>query len=144
MIETASFRETFASITQSTRGLKPKEHNQRQTAVTVPEPTRHVMLQPVRENPSIVFKHSKCKNDFFPQVLCVFVVEHFLASHYYLSCQNEFRDTSSDSPVSNRTTESRLMNRFCDTETLHLVASNLTKEVNICIIEGGGHFQRLI
>jgi transposase len=45
----------------------------------------------------------------------VFIVEHYLASRSYLTCQNEFRDTFPDSPVPNRSTVSRLVNRFRDT-----------------------------
>jgi hypothetical protein len=49
----------------------------------------------------------------------VFIVEHYLASRSYLTCQNEFRDTFPDSPVPNKSTISRLVNRFRDTGTLH-------------------------
>jgi hypothetical protein len=45
----------------------------------------------------------------------VFIVEHHLASRSYLTCQNEFRDTFPDSPVPNKSTISRLVNRFRDT-----------------------------
>jgi hypothetical protein len=45
----------------------------------------------------------------------VFIVEHYLASRSYLTCQNEFRDTFPDSPVPNKSTVSRLVNRFRDT-----------------------------
>jgi hypothetical protein len=48
----------------------------------------------------------------FSQVQRVFIVEHYLASRSYLSCQNEFMDTFPDSPVPNKSTISRLVNRF--------------------------------
>jgi hypothetical protein len=51
----------------------------------------------------------------FSQVQRVFIVEHYLASRSYLTCQNEFRDTFPDSPVPNKSTVSRLVNRFRDT-----------------------------
>jgi transposase len=51
----------------------------------------------------------------FSQVQQVFIVEHYLASRSYLTCQNEFKDTCPDSPVLNKSTVSRLVNRFRDT-----------------------------
>jgi hypothetical protein len=51
----------------------------------------------------------------FSQMQRVFIVEHYLASRTYLTCQNEFRDTFPDSPVPNKSTISRLVNRFRDT-----------------------------
>jgi hypothetical protein len=51
----------------------------------------------------------------FSQVQRVFIVEHYLASRSLLTCQNEFRDTFPDSPVPNKSTISRLVNRFRDT-----------------------------
>jgi hypothetical protein len=45
----------------------------------------------------------------------LFIVEHYLASRSYLTCQNEFRDTFPDSPVPNKSKISRLVNRFRDT-----------------------------
>jgi Fe2+ or Zn2+ uptake regulation protein len=80
----------------------------------------------------------------FSQVQRVFIVEHYLASHSYLTCQNKFRDTFTDSPVPNKSTISRLVNHFRDTGALHRVASNMRKRVNACITERGGHFQHLI
>jgi hypothetical protein len=80
----------------------------------------------------------------FSQVQRVFIVEHYLASRSYLTCQNEFRDTFPDFPVPNKSTVSRLVNRFRDTGTLHRVASNMRKRVNACIADRGGHFQQLI
>jgi hypothetical protein len=73
----------------------------------------------------------------FSQVQRVFVVEHYLASRPYLTCQNEFRDTFADSPVPNKSTVFRLVNRFRDT-------SNMRKRVTACIAEHRGHFQHLI
>jgi hypothetical protein len=81
---------------------------------------------------------------FFLQVQGVFIFEHYLASRSYLTCQNEFTDTFPDSPAPNKSTISRLVNRFCDTGTLHRVALNTRKRVNACIAERGGHFQHLI
>jgi hypothetical protein len=48
----------------------------------------------------------------------MFIVEHYLASRSYLTCQNEFRDTFPDSPVPNNSTVSRLVNRFRDTGSM--------------------------
>jgi hypothetical protein len=80
----------------------------------------------------------------FSQVQRVFIVKHYLASRSYLTCQNEFGDTFPHSPVPNKSTISRLVNRYRDTETLHRVASNMRKRVNACIAERSGHFQHLI
>jgi hypothetical protein len=80
----------------------------------------------------------------FSQVQRVFIVEHYLASRSYLTFKNNFRDSFADSPVPNKSTASRLVNRFRDTETLQRVASNMRKRVNACIAERGGHFQHLI
>jgi hypothetical protein len=54
----------------------------------------------------------------FLQVQRVFIAEHYLAPRSYLTCQNEFRDTFPDSPVPNKSTVSRLVNRFRDTESV--------------------------
>jgi hypothetical protein len=48
----------------------------------------------------------------FSQVQWVFIVYHYLASHSYFTCQNEFRDTFPNSPVPNNSTVSRLVSRF--------------------------------
>jgi hypothetical protein len=72
---------------------------------------------------------------YFSQAQRVFIFEHNLASPSYLTCQNEFRHTIPDSPVQNKSTISRLVNRFRDTGTLHRVASNMKKSVNACIAE---------
>jgi hypothetical protein len=66
----------------------------------------------------------------FSQVQRAFIVEHYLASRSYLTCQNEFSDTFPDSPVPNKSTVSHLVNRLLDTGTLHRVASNMRKRVN--------------
>jgi hypothetical protein len=79
----------------------------------------------------------------FSQVQRVVIVGHYLASGSYLNFQSEFRDTFPDSPVPNKWIISRLVNRFRDTGTLHLLASNMWKGVNACIAERGGHFQHL-
>jgi hypothetical protein len=84
----------------------------------------------------------------FSQVQPVFIVEHYLASRSYLTCQNEFRDTFLDSPVPNKPTVSRLVNRFSDTgseqDRNRSVASNVRKRVKACVAERGGHFQHLM
>jgi hypothetical protein len=51
----------------------------------------------------------------FSQVQRVFIVENYQASRSYATCQNDFRDTFPDSPVPNKSTVSRLVNRFRDT-----------------------------
>jgi hypothetical protein len=51
----------------------------------------------------------------FSQVQRVFIVEHYLTSRSYLTCQNDFGDTFPDFPVPNKSTISRLVNRFRDT-----------------------------
>jgi hypothetical protein len=90
-----------------------------------------------------LYSNSRTARMSFSQVQRVSIVEHYLASRSYLTCQNEFRDTFHDSPVPNKSTVSRLVNRFRDTGTLHRVASNMKKRVNVCIAERGGHFQHL-
>jgi hypothetical protein len=80
----------------------------------------------------------------FSQVQRVFIVKHYMASRSHLTYQNEFRDTFAGSPVLNKSTISRLVNRFRDTEILQRVSSNMRKRVNSCITERGGHFQLLI
>jgi hypothetical protein len=102
-------------------------------AVTIQEPTQVTsccnLLAPVRQ---LSFNSRSAR---MSQVQRVFIAEHYLASRSYLPCQNEFRDTFLDSPVSNKPTISRLVNRFRDTGTLHRVASNMRKRVNACIAE---------
>jgi hypothetical protein len=51
----------------------------------------------------------------FSQVQRVFVVEDHRSSRFYLTCCNEFRDTFPDSPVPNKWTASRLVNRLLGT-----------------------------
>jgi hypothetical protein len=98
------------------------------------------LLAPVRQ----LSFNSRSARMCFSQVQRVFIVEHCLASRSYLTCHSEFRDTFPDSPVPNKSTISRLVNRFRDTGTLHRVASNSRKRVNACIAERGGHFQHLM
>jgi hypothetical protein len=69
------------------------------------------LLAPVRR----LSFNSRSSRMSFSQVQRVFIVELCLASRSYLTCQNEFRDTFSDSPVPNKSTVSRLVNRFRDT-----------------------------
>jgi hypothetical protein len=117
--------------------------NKHNIAVTIQEPTQVTsccnLLAPVCQLSSC----SRNARMSFSQVQRVFIVEHYLASRFY-TCQNEFRDPFPESPVLNRSTISRLVNRFRDTETPHRVASNMRKRVNTCIAERGGHFQHLI
>jgi hypothetical protein len=102
-----------------------------------PRGSRHVVTC---SRQSVSCLHSRSTRMSFLQVQRVFIVEHYLASRSYLACQNEFMDTFPDSPVPNKSTMSRLVNRFCDTGTLHWVASNMRKRVNACIVKHGGHF----
>jgi hypothetical protein len=67
-----------------------------------------------------------------------------MISRSYLTCQNEFTDKFPDSPVSNKSTISRLCIANVIAETLHRVAANMRDRVNACIAERGGHFQHLI
>jgi hypothetical protein len=62
-----------------------------------------------------LFFNSQSARMFFSQMQWVFIVEHYLASHSYLTYENEFRDTFPDSSVPNKSTISRLLNRFRDT-----------------------------
>jgi hypothetical protein len=55
----------------------------------------------------------------------------------------EFKDTFPDLPPQNKSTLSRLVNRFSDTGTVRRIASNMRKTANPRIAEGGGHLQRL-
>jgi hypothetical protein len=73
-------------------------------AVTIQEPTQVTsccnLLAPVHQ----LFFNSRSARMSFSQVHRVFIVEHYLASRSYLTCQNEFRDTFPDSPVQNKST----------------------------------------
>jgi hypothetical protein len=83
--------------------------------VTIQEPTQATscwnLLAPVRH----LSFNSRSARMSFSQVHRVFIVENYLASRSYLTCHNEFRDTFRDSPVPNKSTVSRLVNRFRDT-----------------------------
>jgi hypothetical protein len=83
--------------------------------VTIQEPTQVTsccnLLAPVRQLSS----NSQSARMSFSQVQRVFIVEHYLASRSYLTCQNEFRDAFPDSPVPNKSIISRLVNRCRDT-----------------------------
>jgi hypothetical protein len=83
--------------------------------VTIQDPTQVTsccnLLAPVRQ----LSLNGRSARMSFTQVQRVFIVEHYLASRSYLTCQNEFRDTFIDSPVPNKSTVSRLVNRFRDT-----------------------------
>jgi hypothetical protein len=65
------------------------------------------LLAPVHQLSS----NSRSTRMSFSQVQCMFIVKHYLAFRFYLTCQNKFRDTFPDSPVQNK---SRLMNHFRD------------------------------
>jgi hypothetical protein len=54
---------------------------------------------------------TKCK-DSVSQVQRVFIVELYLATHSYLTCQNEFRDTFSNSSVPRKSTVSHVSEPF--------------------------------
>jgi hypothetical protein len=104
-----------------------------------PRRSRHIVTCSRRQLSSI----SRSARMSFSQVQRVFIVEHYLASRSYLTCQNEFRDTFHDSPVPNKSTISRLVNRFRDTGSVqdrnrpgrHSVWNDNT--------ERGGHFKHL-
>jgi ABC-type transport system involved in Fe-S cluster assembly fused permease/ATPase subunit len=100
------------------------------------------MLKPIRQ---LSFNGKKMS---FSQVQGVFIVEHYLASHSNLICQNASRDTFHNSHLPNKSTVSRLVNRFRDTGSVQdrnrSVASNMRKTMSACIAESGGHFQHLI
>jgi hypothetical protein len=85
--------------------------------VTIQEPTQvtscYNLLAPVLQLSS----NSRSARMSFSQVQRVFIVEYCLVSRSYLTCQKEFRDTFLDSPVTNKSTVSRLVNCFRDTET---------------------------
>jgi hypothetical protein len=108
--------------------------------VTIQEPTQVTsccnLFAPVRQ----LSFNSRSGRTSFLKVQRVFIVEHYLASSSYLTSQNEFRDIFPDSPVPNKSTISRKVNRFRDTGTLHRVASDMRKRVNACIAARGGHF----
>jgi hypothetical protein len=73
----------------------------------------------------------------FSQEQRVFIVEHYLASRSYLTCQNEFRDTFPDSPVPNKSIVSRLVNRFRDTGSVQKLFTGLHQidEKNGCMCQ---------
>jgi hypothetical protein len=83
--------------------------------VNIQEPTQvtscYNLLAPGRQ----LSFNSRSARMSFSQVQSLFIVEHYLASRSYLTCQNEFRDTVPDSPVPNKSTVSRLVNSFRDT-----------------------------
>jgi hypothetical protein len=85
--------------------------------VTILEPTQVTsccnLLVPVRQ----LSFNSRSARMSLSQVKWVFIVEHYLSSCSYLTCQNEFRDAFPNSPVPNRSTVSRLVNHFRDTGT---------------------------
>jgi hypothetical protein len=74
----------------------------------------------------------------------VFIVEHYLASRSYLTCQVKFRDTFPDSPVPNKSTVSRLVNRFRDTGSVQDRNSSGRPSVLSVDTERGARFQHLI
>jgi hypothetical protein len=98
------------------------------------------LLVPVRQLSS----SSRSARMSFSHAQRVFIVKQYLASCFYLTCQNVFRDIFPNSPVPNRLTVSHTVNCFRDTGTLHRVASNMRKRVNACNTECGGYFLHLI
>jgi hypothetical protein len=80
--------------------------------VTIQEPTQLTsccnLLAPVRQ----LSFNSRSARMSFSQVQRVFIVENYLASRSYLTCQNEFKDTFPDSPAPNKSTVYCLANRF--------------------------------
>jgi transposase len=76
----------------------------------------------------------------FSQVQRVFVVEHYLASRSYSTSQNEFSETFPDSPVPNKSTISRLVNRFRDTGSVQDRNRSGRPPVLSEDTERGGHF----
>jgi hypothetical protein len=86
--------------------------------VTIQEPMQVMsccnLLMPIRQ----LSFNSRSSRMSFPQVQWVFTVKHYLASHSYLICQNEFRDTFPDSHVPNKLTISHLVNCFHDTGSM--------------------------
>jgi hypothetical protein len=95
--------------------IRLKTHN---IVVTIQEPTQVTTCCNLLMSFLQVSLNSRSARMSFPQVQRVCIVEHYLASRSYLSCQNEFRDTFSYSPVPNKSTLSRLVNRFRDTGSL--------------------------
>jgi hypothetical protein len=84
-------------------------------------------------------KHSQCKD-----VMCIIAIVYcrtLPGISSLLICQNEFIDKLPSSLVSNKSTVSRLVNRFRDTGNLHWFASYTMTAVNVRITEAGGHFQ---
>jgi hypothetical protein len=90
--------------------------------------------------------NSRSSRMSFLQMQRVFTVEHSLASHSYLTYQNEFRDTFPDFPVLNKSTVSRPVDRFRGTRTLHRDAPNTKKgeRENVCVPERGVYFHHVI
>jgi hypothetical protein len=97
--------------------------------VTIQDPTQVTsccnLLATVRQ----LSFNSRSARMSFSQVQKVFIVEHYLASRSYLTCQNGFRDTFPDSSAPNRFTIYRLVNCFRDRGTHHRVAWNMRKSV---------------
>jgi hypothetical protein len=54
----------------------------------------------------------------FSQVYHVFIVEHYLESHSYFTCENEFKDTFPNSPLPNLVTISCMVNYFLGTGSM--------------------------
>jgi hypothetical protein len=127
-----------------------KIHN---IAVTIQESTQVTLccnlLTPVRQ----FSFNSRSARMSFSQVQRVFVVEHYLASRSYLTCQNGFRDsTYPDSPVPNKLTISRLVNRFRDTGSVQdrnrsgrpsVLSDDSLDDIRQTLL-CSGHFQHLI
>jgi hypothetical protein len=106
--------------------------------VTIQETTQVtsccILLAPVRQ----LSFNSRSARMSFSQLQRVFIVEHYLVSRPYLACQNEFRDTFTDS----------LVNRFRDTGSVQdrnrSGRPSTIVRTDACIAESDGHFQHLL
>jgi hypothetical protein len=92
--------------------------NRHNIAVTIQEPTQVTSCCNLLAQVRHLSSSSRSARMSFSQVQRVFIVEHYLASRSYLTCQNEFRDTFPDSPVPSKSTISRLVDRFPSVQKL--------------------------
>jgi hypothetical protein len=91
----------------------------RNIAVTIQDPQQITSCcNPLAPVPQLPF-NSRSVNMSFSQVQQVFVVEHYLSSRSYLTCQNEFRgNTFPNSPVPKKSTVPCLVNLFRDARSV--------------------------
>jgi hypothetical protein len=114
--------------------------------VTIQEPTQVAsccnLFGPVHQLSS----NSRRARMSFSQVQRVFIVEHYMTSRSYLTCQNEFLGTHfSILPCQTNWQYLVWWTVSVTAETVHRFASDMRKRVNACIIaERGGHFQHFI